>query len=143
MQLQHLLDPRTRGGAAGAFLLVFVLLVAWWSRIRPAQGRAWAPEYSVLPRATVEGDRVTLHDVRNFEYRTATDFTPRYEDRTYDLGKLDSVDLVASYWMGEAIAHVMLFCFCATLSLSVHGWIWGLAVTKPSRKRNVASSISV
>ncbi len=60
------------------------------------------------PGPLSQNDRVTLHGVRNFDYRSETDFTPRYEDRTYDLAALDSVDLVASYWMGEAIAHVML-----------------------------------
>jgi hypothetical protein len=102
------LHPRTRWWAVAAFASAFVLLVAWWSTISPSNDRDWAPEYAVLPRATVEGDRVTLHDVRNFDYRTETDFTPRYEERTYDLRRLDSMDLVASYWMGEAIAHVML-----------------------------------
>ena len=101
-------QPRTRWWAAATFALVFLLLLAWWSRIPASNDRDWAPEYAVLPRATVEGDRVTLHNVRNFDYRTETDFTPRYEERTYDLGRLDSLDLVASYWMGEAIAHVML-----------------------------------
>ena len=100
--------PRTRWWAAASFVLGFLLLLAWWSRIPPSNDRDWAPEYAVLPRATVEGDRVTLHNLRNFDYRTETDFTPRYEERTYDLRRLDSVDLVASYWMGEAIAHVML-----------------------------------
>lgn len=100
--------PRTRWWAAGAFAMGFLLVLAWWSRIPPSHDRDWAPEYAVLPRATVEGDRVTLHDVRNFDYRAETDFTPRYDDRTYDLGQLDSLDLVASYWMGEAIAHIML-----------------------------------
>jgi hypothetical protein len=100
--------PRTRWSAAMAFAAVFLLLVAWWSTISPSNDRDWAPEYAMPPRATVEGDRVTLHNVRNFDYRTETDFTPGYEKRTYDLRRLDSLDLVASYWMGEAIAHVML-----------------------------------
>lgn len=102
--------PRTpiRWSTVAAFALVFLLLLGWWSRIPPSHDRDWAPEYAVLPRATVEGDRVTLHNVRNFDYRTETDYTPRYEERTYDLRRLDSVDLVASYWMGDAIAHVML-----------------------------------
>jgi hypothetical protein len=46
--------------------------------------------------------------VRNFAYRTETDFTPRWETRTYDVSKLDSVDLIAVYWAGKAIAHTML-----------------------------------
>jgi hypothetical protein len=99
---------RRRWVAAAVFALVFLAVLAWWSRIPPSHDRDWAPEYAVLPRATIDGDRVTLHGVRDFEYRTERDFTPRYEDRTYDLRKLDSVDLVASYWMGEAIAHIML-----------------------------------
>jgi uncharacterized protein DUF4105 len=51
---------------------------------------------------------VTIHGVRNFDYRTETDFVPRWEDRSYDLRTLDSVDLVAVYWAGKPIAHVML-----------------------------------
>jgi hypothetical protein len=103
-----LAHPRTRWGAALVFVVVFAVLVAWWSRIPASNDRDWAPEYAVLPRATIQGDQVTLHNVRNFDYRTETDFTPRYEERTYDLRRLDSLDLVASYWMGDAIAHVML-----------------------------------
>ncbi len=100
--------PGTRWGASSSFAVGFLVLLAWWSRIPPSNDRDWAPEYAVVPRATVEGGLVTLHNVRNFDYRTGADFTPLYEERTYDLEHLDSLDLVASYWMGEAIAHVML-----------------------------------
>ena len=50
------------------------------------------------------------HDdnVRKFAYRTETDFMPRWETRTNDLSKLDSVDLIAVYWAGKAIAHIMV-----------------------------------
>lgn len=51
---------------------------------------------------------ITIHGVRNFDYRTETELTPRWETRTYDLSKLDSVDLIAVYWAGKAIAHVMM-----------------------------------
>jgi len=51
---------------------------------------------------------ITVHNIRNFAYRTETDFTPAYYDRTYDLTKLDSADLVAAYWMGPEIAHIFL-----------------------------------
>jgi len=99
---------RWRGRAAAGFLVAFVLLVAWWSRIEPSNDRDWKPEVAVLPYATIEGDLITLHNVRNFDYRTETDFTPRYYDKTYDLRQLDSVDLIASYWAGPAIAHIFL-----------------------------------
>ena len=62
----------------------------------------------MLPYATIDGDRVTVHNIRNFDYRTETDFTPAYYDRTFDLQALDRVDLVAAYWIGPAIAHLFL-----------------------------------
>lgn len=80
------------------FVLVWGALVGWWSTITPSNARDWQPDVAVLSSATVDGDRVTLHNIRNFEYRTATDFTPRYYDKTFDLRRLDSADLMSSYW---------------------------------------------
>jgi hypothetical protein len=62
----------------------------------------------MTPYATINRDMITVHNVRNFDYRSETDFTPRWETRTYDLRKLDSADIVAVYWAGKAIAHIML-----------------------------------
>ena len=90
------------------FSAAFLLLIAWWSTIPPMQDRDWAPEYVRLPYATMNGDLMTIHNIRNFDYRTETDFTPRYYDKTFDLRQLDSVDVIASYWMGDAIAHIFL-----------------------------------
>lgn len=87
---------------------LFVILLGWWLSIAPSNDREWQPEVAVLPYATFEGDQVTIHNVRNFDYRTETDFTVRYDDRTYDLRQLDSMDLIAVYWMGPMIAHVFL-----------------------------------
>ena len=83
-------------------------LLLYWGTIEPSNDRDWAPEVARLPRATVVGDLVTIHDIRNFDYRTETDFTPAYYDRTFDLRRLDALDLVTAYWMGPAIAHVFL-----------------------------------
>ena len=84
------------------------LLLAWWISIAPSNERDWQTDVAVLPYATRDGDLVTLHNVRNFDYRTEQDFVPRYDERTFDLRKLDAVDLIAVYWAGEAIAHIMV-----------------------------------
>ena len=97
-----------RGTILAAFAAAFLVLLVYWRTIEPSNDRDWAPEVARLPHATVDGDRVTLHDIRNFDYRTETDFTPAYYDRTFDLRKLDAVDVVTVYWMGPAIAHVFL-----------------------------------
>jgi hypothetical protein len=99
--------PRRRRTLLG-FGLVWGALVLWWSTIPASNTREWQPDVAVLPSATLDGDRVTLHNIRNFAYRTATDFTPRYYDKTFDLQHLESVDLISSYWAGEAIAHLMV-----------------------------------
>jgi hypothetical protein len=91
-----------------AFAVMFVTVLTWWSGIQPSNDRAWRTEVAALPRATVDGDLVTVHNIRNFDYHTETDFTPRYYDRTFDVRKLDSVDLVAVYWMGPTIAHLFV-----------------------------------
>jgi hypothetical protein len=99
---------RARRPAAGGFAIAFVLVSVVWSGATPSNDRDWQPEVAVLPYATIDGDRVTVHNIRNFDYRTETEFTPAYYERTFDLRRLDRVDLVAVYWMGPAIAHLFL-----------------------------------
>jgi hypothetical protein len=105
--LAFLILPR-RGRTAIGALAVFGILVLLFLRIPASNDREWQPEVARAPYAEIDGDKITIHNVRNFDYRTETDFDARWETRTYDLSKLDSVDLIAVYWAGKAIAHVML-----------------------------------
>ena len=89
------------------FLIVFAGLVAWYRSIPPSNDREWAPEVAVLPVATVNGSLVEIKNIRNFDYRSETDFTPRYYDKTFDLDTIESADLICVYWGNPAIAHVM------------------------------------
>jgi hypothetical protein len=91
-----------------AALAIFAVLVVLFLRIPASNDRDWQPDVSVTPHAIVNGDLVTIRGVRNFDYRSESDFTPRWEDRTYDLRKLDSADIIAVYWAGKAIAHIMV-----------------------------------
>ena len=96
------------GRTAIAALAVFTVLVILFLRIPASNDRDWQPEVAITPYAEINDDIVTIHGVRNFDYRTETDFTPRWEDRTYDLRKLDSADIIAVYWAGKAVAHIMV-----------------------------------
>ncbi len=89
------------------FLAVFAVLVGWYFSIRPSNDREWATEVAVLPTATVNGNLVEIRNIRNFDYRTETEFTPRYYDKTFDLDKLQAADLSCVYWGSPAIAHVI------------------------------------
>ena len=99
---------RWRRRAFTAYAVLFALVLWRWQAIEPSNDRDWQPEVERLAHAAIDGERVTLHNIRNFDYRTETDFTPAYYDKTFDLRSLDSVDVVAVYWMGPAIAHVFL-----------------------------------
>jgi uncharacterized protein DUF4105 len=99
---------RARRPALVVFAAALALVLVAWNSPTPSNDRDWQPEVAVLPYATINGDLVTVHNIRNFDYRTETDFTPAYYDRTFDLRRLDRVDLLAVYWMGPAIAHVFM-----------------------------------
>lgn len=99
---------RWRWRALAGFLALFAIVVTWWRDIEPSNDRDWQPHVAVLPYATIAGNLVTVYNIRNFQYRTETDFTPAYYDKTFDLNKLEAVDVLAVYWMGPEIAHVFL-----------------------------------
>ena len=105
--LGFLFLPR-RGRTAVGALVVFGVLVILFLLIPASNNRDWQPEVAHTPYATINGDLITIHNLRNFDYRTESDFDARWETRSYDISKLDSGDIIAVYWAGKAIAHIML-----------------------------------
>jgi len=103
-----IMSGRRRGATLGVFAVALIAAFAWWNSIEPSNDRQWKPEVAKTPYAVFDGDRVTIHNIRNFEYRSETDFTPAWYDATYDLNELDGVDVIASYWAGPDIAHIFL-----------------------------------
>lgn len=94
-------------------LLLFLLIAtgvfaAWWFAQKPSHNRQWADDVAQMLQAEVNGDMVVLKNVRNFAWRSETDYTPRWETREYDLSQLQTADLVLSYWMGPKIAHTLV-----------------------------------
>ena len=100
--------PGSRAYPLAMFAVALGVLIVCWSNITPSNDRAWKPGVAVLAGASIDGNRVTIHNIRNFDYRSESDFDIAYYARTFDLDQLDSVDLIASYWAGPAIAHVIL-----------------------------------
>lgn len=89
-------------------LIVFVAVLGWWLSLKPSNDRAWQPDLDRTAWAEIAGDRVTIHNLRNVDYRTETDFTPRWEERTYDLAAIEGIDIFITYWGSEWIAHPIL-----------------------------------
>ena len=98
--------PRLRAHVTVFACFLFVL--AWWRSLEPSNDRDWQPDVAVLPHADPDGDRITIHDIRNCVYRSETDFDVRHYDKTFDLSKLETVDLYLVYWGSPSIAHTMV-----------------------------------
>lgn len=92
----------------GYFLLMFFMLLLWWSSIKPSNERDWAEEVQHMASGELNGNLVTINNVRNFTWRSETDYTPRWETRHYDLSQLNSIDLVTSNWGITAISHILV-----------------------------------
>lgn len=86
----------------------FALVVAWWFTLQPSNDRRWQPDLAVLPYAQFDGNQVTIHNIRNCEYRTETDFDVHYYDKTFELDQLRRVDLFLVYWGSPHMAHTMV-----------------------------------
>jgi hypothetical protein len=104
------------------FAGVFIGVVVAWSTIQPSHDRPWRPEVAVMPRVAIEGDRVRITGVRNFDYRARNDFTVHYEEREVLLSHLIHVDFYVSYWAPGPVAHTFvsfIFDNAPPLSISI------------------------
>jgi hypothetical protein len=90
------------------FLAAFAVVLVYWLLMPPSNNREWQPDLATLAWADIRGDKVTIHNIRNCEYRTETDFTVQHYDRTFDLSKLKGVDAFLVYWGSPKIAHTMM-----------------------------------
>lgn len=89
--------------------LVSSLLVALgYAVVEPSNARDWQLDVSVTPTVEIDGERVTVHGVRDFRYRSETDFDALWDSRTYDLAKLRTLDLLMSYWGPVDYCHTFL-----------------------------------
>jgi len=95
------------GRALLVSLALFAGVTAWWLSIPPRQDRDWLPDVARVPRTIRNGDVLTIENIRNFTYRTETDYDEIWETRTYDLSKLKGVDLFLVTWGAPGIAHTI------------------------------------
>lgn len=94
-------------GAAGLVALV----AAWWFLLQPRNDRDWQTDVAREPWAEVNGDLVTLHNVRNFDYRSdnkSGENNPRWETRTVRLSQLTGIDAFLNFWGISWMAHPIL-----------------------------------
>ncbi|MDJ0776877.1 MAG: DUF4105 domain-containing protein [Gammaproteobacteria bacterium] len=98
---------RNTGRVALTVLVCCLLTLGWWFSQQPSNDRVWGADVARLPSATIEGSRVTINNLRNFNYRSTTDYDENWETRSLDLDQLVGADLYLSFWGLEHIAHTI------------------------------------
>jgi hypothetical protein len=94
--------------AVGLTVAGFALVLVWWFSLQPSNDGDWQPDVAVLPYADINGNQVTIHNIRNCDYRTETDFDVRHYDKSFDLEKVRTADLYMVYWGSPYMAHTMM-----------------------------------
>lgn len=109
-----------------ATVVVFGAIVAawtwWWESIPALARRHWVPEGERQARATLDGDQLLVRNLRNFTWQSSREFTARWEDRRYDMGTLEAVDMFVCTWGDPRIAHIItsfVFSDSPPLALSI------------------------
>jgi len=103
-----LIWTQLRWPAIGGYAILFAVVCCWWSTLTPSGHRNWMPDVARNVTGSINGDQLAVQNVRNFNWRSDTDFDPKWEARSYRLSDLSNVDLIMSYWSGEAIAHTIV-----------------------------------
>ena len=98
----------TVAAAAGGAIVAAALAAAWWRSRKPSNDRDWRPDVARLATAEVEGERLTVKNVRNFRYRAVDDYDERWEVRSFDLERLDALDVFFVDWGAPFINHTIL-----------------------------------
>jgi Domain of unknown function (DUF4105) len=83
----------------------FCVVLAWWFSLQPTNQADWRPDVARTAWADIQGNQVTVHNVRNCDYRSETEYSNCWSDRVYDLSQLRDVDFFFINWGIPFIGH--------------------------------------
>jgi hypothetical protein len=83
----------------------FAIVTLWWFSLKPSNNRAWRSDNAKTSYADVNGEQVTIHDLRNCHYSTEDNYNCEWETRFYNLAALRGVDVFITWWGSPWIAH--------------------------------------
>lgn len=89
-----------------------ILFIGWWLSQKPRHDRDWDPSVSQLPLCVRHNDAITFENVRDFKYRSLSDYSPHYVTRTVHLANLNAADIIFFNWGVRWMSHpVLVFDF--------------------------------
>jgi Domain of unknown function (DUF4105) len=83
----------------------FCLVLAWWLSLKPTNIGNWQPDVDRPAWVEVDGDRMIIHNLRNCDYHTETDYSNCWSDRAVNLSDLRGADLFFTTWGVRWIGH--------------------------------------
>lgn len=93
-------------------LFIFVATILFFIAIqiarKPSNERDWTLDQKILPTISIEGDAITIKDIRNFTYKTTSEYTPGYYDRTFSLQQVETVWFLVEPFSQRGAAHTLL-----------------------------------
>ena len=90
------------------YIFGFLLGLFWYFSLEAKQDREWNPEVAQVLSYEQNGDQITLHNVRNFNWHADGNYDEHWETRDFDLNQITGVNIITSYWMGPQIAHTLV-----------------------------------
>jgi hypothetical protein len=89
----------------GICFVLFAGVAFWWWSIQASGKRNWQPEVAETAWTERDGDKITIHNFRNFDYQPGQPARPRWETKVVDLSQLQAVDLYINFWGPTLICH--------------------------------------
>ena len=84
------------------------IVMLWWLTLKPSNDENWQADVSRTAHAEVQGNLVTIHNLRNCDYRAEFDYTCQWETKQVNLDDIRGLDLFLDYWGSPWIAHTIL-----------------------------------
>jgi hypothetical protein len=91
--------------ALGICFASFAGVAFWWWSIQATGDRDWQPDVAETAWTERDGNKITIHNLRNFDYEAGQPAKPRWETKVVDLSQLQGVDLFINFWGSTLICH--------------------------------------
>ncbi|WP_299934863.1 DUF4105 domain-containing protein [uncultured Pelagimonas sp.] len=102
------LFTRHRGKGMITFFVAFGATLFWWNTLTPPANRDWARDVARQSYGEISGETLTVHDIRDFNWRSKEDFDENWISKEFDLSQIESTDVFLSYWGPQYMAHLIV-----------------------------------
>lgn len=88
--------------------ILVILFFGWLTTEQPRNDRDWSLDQAIIPEVHIGGDTVSIKNIRDFSYRSTSDYTPEYYDQTFNLRDLTRVWYIVEPFGSIGAAHTFV-----------------------------------